>query len=71
MMVSKGWAVYSPVTKRIELSTFYTNPARCREWAVKYGTVHGGAAMGETWSAVKAKGYRVVRVTVTMRETKS
>lgn len=67
MMVSKGWAVYSPVTKRVELASFYTSPVMCRRWAAEAAYIY----RGETWADLKKKGYRVVRVTVTMRETKS
>ena len=68
MTTSKGWAIYSPVTKSIALSSFSTNPADCRRWAIRYGTVFGGGAPHERWAFVKAKGYRIVRVTVIIRE---
>ena len=61
----RAYALYSPVQKRICSGSVSGIPRLVRRYAVKIGTVHGGAAPGETWKHLYRKGYRVVRVTVT------
>lgn len=53
----KLWGYHSPVTYRLG-SFFSTDPQDVRKYCIRVGTVYGG----------KARGYRIVPVTVTVRK---